>query len=1492
VTLKITNAGAVRFPKYSGTLQTGTPTYLLGTDASGNIVKTNTVPGSAAGPYLPLAGGTMTGTNGVVFPDAFKLNLGTGSDLQIYHTGSNNISFIKNSNAGGLRLQSDELIIFAANGTTARADFDIAVKLFYNDSKKFETTNTGVTVTGAGIFTGNLNVNGNATLGDATTDDHVFNGQVTHVTADALGYKLQRSNGGTSMLISATSDAEIEFGTDNGSGTNTTQWTIGKDGTDNSFRISNSASLGTSDILTLTNANATFAGIVETNKIFVAKGQNLAHTPSSIKISQESTAKSQIRFYGANTSTAGILEFVGSTSNGSASGARLTINADGSSTFAGLVSGITPVAAANFVTKAYVDGSGGGTGPFLPLAGGTMTGVAGVIFPDNFNLKIGTGSDLKIFHNATDSFIINEVGNLKITNGANDKDIIFESDDGSGGTTPYFKLDGSAVNVRIDKPFLFTDNVKAEFGSSQDLQIYHDGSNSYIQDTSGTGDLIIDTSTFRLRSANGGETMIRAFEDSAVILSHNNFDKLTTTSTGVSVTGDADVSSTVLVGTNNSIFAENNLRFKSAGAAFIDHNTVSQSIKFRLSNSSSLDVIPLEITPTYLSSTVDMYFGDNDKIRLGASSDLQIYHDGSNSYINETGTGSLVLKTGALLVRNPSDASMLDAQSGGAINLYHNGSKKFETTSAGVTVTGAATATTFLGDLNGTINTATTGVTQVNSVDNTTIATTAYVNNKIALIPAGLVFQGTWNASTNTPTLTSGSGTTGNFYIVSVAGSTNLDGITDWKVGDWAVFIEQGASDQWEKIDNSSVLDGFGTGGSVAGWAGSGTSNTLTNSPITFSGNDISVPGDVTLDNILLTPATLPAVNTPSISLRSTNNEIYFQAGSANVFNFMKADYGSILTLDSNNSATFAGDITRTADVSGVTFIKCINTSSNNAASARVQAVGQNSQIEMIATSAGYNGVTGWGDAGVISTDSSTSAGLILNAVTGGVKIQTGQTTALTLDASQNATFAGNVSIVDNKYFAAGTGGDLIIRHLSSDNSSYIQNYTGDFNIENRATTKSMFFRVSNSSAGDTTAVTIKSNGNVGIGVTAPIVPLHVSGTAVNNPSNGSGGYEVMQIFDTTSYATGVGGGIGFGGNFTSSNNTIFSEIRGLKENATDSNYAGALSFSTRLNGGSITERMRIDSVGNVGIGVVPEAWTVFKTLQIGQASSFVGRISSNQTDVATNWYYDGAEKRIASGYAQRYTQTADGEHQFFTAGTDSADSAITFSQKLTIKNNGNVGIGTTSPGTINGVAFSSVGLHVKAGTLGRTITEGTSWGEYIMNHSGASANQRAKFIQSKAGNFNLGSYDDNGSQRVHMTVLNNGNVGIGTTNPTYKLTVSGGIEAGGLVTYSKVAGSLNTTGYAVAGLIAGFNGASAGFEFKCYGGNSKYQRVVYSCHCSGTTWVPGKVIDEGTNDLDVVASANGATITFTFKARSSTQHFSPRIVVQATGHSINSTYA
>ena len=97
----------------------------------------------------------------------------------------------------------------------------------------------------------------------------------------------------------------------------------------------------------------------------------------------------------------------------------------------------------------------------------------------------------------------------------------------------------------------------------------------------------------------------------------------------------------------------------------------------------------------------------------------------------------------------------------------------------------------------------------------------------------GLTFKGNWNASTNTPTLVSGTGTTGEFYIVSVAGSTNLDGITDWEVGDWAVFTEQGAVDAWEKVDNTSVLTGSGTANTLTMWNGT---TTLTDAPLLISG--------------------------------------------------------------------------------------------------------------------------------------------------------------------------------------------------------------------------------------------------------------------------------------------------------------------------------------------------------------------------------------------------------------------------------------------------------------------------------------------------------------------------------------------------------------------------------------------------------------------------------------------------------------------------------
>jgi hypothetical protein len=109
---------------------------------------------------------------------------------------------------------------------------------------------------------------------------------------------------------------------------------------------------------------------------------------------------------------------------------------------------------------------------------------------------------------------------------------------------------------------------------------------------------------------------------------------------------------------------------------------------------------------------------------------------------------------------------------------------------------------------------------------------------------------------------------------------------------------------------------------------------------------------------------------------------------------------------------------------------------------------------------------------------------------------------------------------------------------------------------------------------------------------------------------------------------------------------------------------------------------------------------------------------------------------------------------------------------------------------------------------------------------------------------------------------------------------------------YDMSAGSLDTTGFACAGLSSGSNGSSATLVFECGGstGNS-YQRIVYNCWNVSGTWNTSKNVDEGGNKFDVTASANGSTITFTFKSRSGTQSYTPRVHVQATGQSIATTY-
>lgn len=121
---------------------------------------------------------------------------------------------------------------------------------------------------------------------------------------------------------------------------------------------------------------------------------------------------------------------------------------------------------------------------------GSVNVSGSMVLTDNTKLQLGsntTAGDLRIFHNGTTSKIANNTGNLEITQFVDDGDIKFISDDGSGGTTEYFRVDGGNRSIVVSAALgmYFNDGVAGRFGDDGDMHLYHDGSNSVINNTTG-----------------------------------------------------------------------------------------------------------------------------------------------------------------------------------------------------------------------------------------------------------------------------------------------------------------------------------------------------------------------------------------------------------------------------------------------------------------------------------------------------------------------------------------------------------------------------------------------------------------------------------------------------------------------------------------------------------------------------------------------------------------------------------------------------------------------------------------------------------------------------------------------------------------------------------------------------------------------------------------------------------------------------------------------
>jgi len=198
---------------------------------------------------------------------------------------------------------------------------------------------------------------------------------------------------------------------------------------------------------------------------------------------------------------------------------------------------------------------------------------------------------------------------------------------------------------------------------------------------------------------------------------------------------------------------------------------------------------------------------------------------------------------------------------------------------------------------------------------------------------------------------------------------------------------------------------------------------------------------------------------------------------------------------------------------------------------------------------------------------------------------------------------------------------------------------------------------------------------------------------------------------------------------------------------------------------GATTLDSTLSVAGNVSIGVTPKTWHAdWEVLQIGERASFYSQASTT-TGIGENVYYDSGWKAIATAAGSLYQQDS-GNHHFYTMASVSADATSSPSEKFTILNNGNVGIGTTSPahplqvgGTTRGTA-SIVGVDGSSPYLKLDHTP-TSSGRAYSIYSGGLA----------AGNFDI---YDNTASAGRLSIDSSGNVGIGTASPDKKLEVAG----------------------------------------------------------------------------------------------------------------------
>ena len=578
--------------------------------------------------------------------------------------------------------------------------------------------------------------------------------------------------------------------------------------------------------------------------------------------------------------------------------------------------------------------------------------------------------------------------------------------------------------------------------------------------------------------------------------------------------------------------------------------------------------------------------GDNDQATFGAGDDLQIYHDGSNSYIRDTGTGNLNISADQMRILNAANSEAKAIfTTDGSVELYYDNALKLATTATGIDVTGTATMDG-LTVSNGT-NTAVIPATS-DRVDFTT-ASSNYINSEGSLYikaDIDLVLKGTGAEIMRLKSGKVGIGTSSPSEKLTVAGNIQIEdndgylqfkdtnGATNNKVrriynSAQALYISRRNDDESLEA-NDLVIDSSGS-------VGIGTSSPTTK--LHLQTDDVGVgSGEVALK------MTVPATTI------SAQNEIR-----------------SGVTSGTNPYMSFAVRET------GTPF-------------ATVEAM---------------------------RIDSSGSVGIGTSSIYGKLRLNESSGACQIYMTSENASDCAIIFGAQDDLATASLG------YFHSDDSLRFNGYN------------------------NTTRMTIDSSGNVGIGTSSPDAPLHIVASTVAEMRYGAIGpssNSALRISrnDSTTASGNPLGYLEFGGNdATSALDTSFAYVgaEASGTHAAGDNPTDLVFGTTATGSATVTERMRIDSSGSVGIGT----------------SSFTSA-SAGRTVLEVNGASASALINLSvNGTRQGYIFTDTTDMNVYNVDNGSLNFGTNNAEAMRIDSSGNVLVGKTAVGMANeGIELNS----------------------------------------------------------------------------------------------------------------------------------------------------------------------------------------------------------